>query len=224
MAKPDRTAATPTLRIDTGRVRATEWAFRPGAETGWHRHAHDYVVVPLTDGVLLIEEPGGGVSASTLKLGIPYARPTGVEHNVVNAGDADLAFLEIELVEDELAERRRARLARFIEAWNAHDVDTLMACMAEDCAFFASAGPAAEGAAHRGSAAVRAAYSAVFDAFPDAAWTNGRHFVAGDRGVSEWRFVGTDRQGAKVAVDGCDLFTFDGDLIATKNSFRKQRK
>ena len=66
--------------------------------------------------------------------------------------------------------------------------------------------------------------SAVFDAFPDAAWTNGRHFVAGDRGVSEWRFLGTDRQGAKVAVDGCDLFTFDGDLIAMKNSFRKQRR
>ena len=36
--------------------------------------------------------------------------------------------------------------------------------------------------------------------------------------------VGTDRQGARVEVDGCDLFTFDGDLIRVKNSLRKQRR
>jgi quercetin dioxygenase-like cupin family protein len=224
MTQPSRTRATSTLRLETERVRATESAFRPGAETGWHRHAHDYVIVPLTDGSLLLEEPGGGTRTSALELGIPYARPTGVEHNVINAGDTDLAFLEIELVENEVAERRRFCLDRFIAAWNAHDVDSLMACMAEDCAFYASAGPDAEGEAYRGRTAVRAGYAAVFEAFPDAAWTNGRHFLAGDRGVSEWRFLGTDRQGTKVAVDGCDLFTFDGDLIKTKNSFRKQRK
>jgi hypothetical protein len=64
----------------------------------------------------------------------------------------------------------------------------------------------------------------VFEAFPESAWTNARHFVCGDRGVSEWRFVGVDRGGIAVEVDGCDLFVFDGDLIKTKNSFRKQRR
>ena len=29
----------------------------------------------------------------------PYARRAGVEHNVVNAGDANLAFMEVEIVE-----------------------------------------------------------------------------------------------------------------------------
>ena len=219
-----RDAAQSTVRIETPRIRATEWSFGIGAETGWHRHAHDYVIVPLADGRLKLEEPGGGTRTSELKLGIPYAREEGVEHNVINDSNGPYAFLEVELLDEDLSRRRRACLARFADTWNAHDVDGLMACMAADCEFRASAGTEACGAAHTGRDAVRAAYAAVFEAFPDAAWTNPRHVIAGDRGFSEWCFVGTGRQGARVEVDGCDLFTFDGDLIRVKNSFRKQRR
>jgi ketosteroid isomerase-like protein/quercetin dioxygenase-like cupin family protein len=219
-----RQAASSTVRIDNGRVRATEWSFERNAETGWHRHGHDYVVVPLADGRLLLEEPGGGTRTSELKLGVPYARPEGVEHNVVNDSDGGFSFLEIELLDDELSRRRKALLERFADAWNAHDVDTLMACMAEDCAFMAAAGAAVDGTTYRGRDAVRAGYAAVFEAFPDAAWNEPSHFVFGDRGLSAWRFTGTDKTGARTEVFGCDLFEFDGDLIRSKNSFRKQRK
>lgn len=95
MARP---RATATVRIDDGRVKAAEWAFAPGAETGWHVHGHDYVVVPLTDGVLLLEEPGGATREARLTQGIPYARKAGVEHNVINAGAGELRFLEVEIV------------------------------------------------------------------------------------------------------------------------------
>ena len=44
--------AKPTVFIDNERVRVTEWRFAPGAATGWHRHALDYLVVPMTDGEL----------------------------------------------------------------------------------------------------------------------------------------------------------------------------
>ena len=125
---------------------------------------------------------------------------------------------------DDLSRRRRARLERFADAWNAHDVEALMACMAADCEFLSSAGTEACGTAYRGRESVRAGYAAVFDAFPDAAWNNPRHVVAGDRGFSEWRFTATDRQGVRVEVDGCDLFTFEDDLIRVKNSLRKQRR
>jgi ketosteroid isomerase-like protein len=218
-----RATAQPTVRLDTPRVRATHWAFSVGAETGWHRHAHDYVIVPLADGRLLLEEPGGATRTTELKLGIPYAREEGVEHNVVNDSAGPFAFLELELLDDALASRRRSCLERFADAWNARDVEALMACMAEHCGFLAAAGPGAEGLAHKGREAVRAAYAAIFETFPKSAWTNARHGVCGDRGFSEWRFVGTDRQGARVEVDGCDLFVFDGELIQLKNSFRKQR-
>ncbi len=93
----DRAKATPTVRIDDGRVKATEWAFRPGAETGWHRHEYDYVVVPLVSGRLMIEMPDGSTAEAELVQGIPYARKIGVEHNVVNGGDGEMRFLEIEI-------------------------------------------------------------------------------------------------------------------------------
>ena len=85
-----------TIKIDEPRVRVTEFRFAPGAETGWHRHGHDYVVVPLLDGKLLLEEAGGTSRIAELRAHEPYARLTGVEHNVVNANDYEFAFLEIE--------------------------------------------------------------------------------------------------------------------------------
>lgn len=111
----------------------------------------------------------------------------------------------------------------FAAAWNRHDVDALMACMAPSCVFEASAGAEVAGARHVGPAAVRAAYAAVFATYPDARWNEPRHFVAGDRAVSEWRFTGTTKDGVKVEVNGCDVFTLAGGKIALKNSYRKQR-
>ena len=220
MARP---AATPVVHIDDGRVRATEWRFQPGAETGWHIHGHDYVVIPLDDGPLRLEEPGGGERGAELKQHVPYARRAGVEHNVINAGSNDLAFLEVEIIDNPVNESRLALLARFSAAWNARDVDGIMACMTDDCVFAASAGPDAEGRRYEGQAAVRSANETLFDAFPEAAWTEARHSVFGDRGLSEWRFVGRNKDGKEIVVDGCDLLTFDGDLIRVKNSFRKAR-
>ena len=91
-----RAKATSSLQIENDRVIVTEWRFAPGAETGWHRHAHDYVVVPQTTGTLLLEEPGGNREAQ-LKTGVPYFRNVGVEHNVINANDFEFVFVEVEI-------------------------------------------------------------------------------------------------------------------------------
>lgn len=116
-----------------------------------------------------------------------------------------------------------ALLDRFAEAWNRHDVDALMSMMADDGVFEASAGPEVNGERSEGRTAVRNAFAAVFDAFPDAHWGGARHFIAGDRGVSEWTFTGTAPDGRRVEVNGCDLFTFRDGRIAIKNSYRKNR-
>lgn len=219
----ERAKAEPVVHIDDDRFRVTEWRFAPGAETGWHVHEHDYVIVPLTDGILGLEEPGGTRRQAPLTQGVPYSRRTGVEHNVINDRDAPLAFLEIETIEAHVAAHRTATLERFMAAWNARDVDGLMACMAADCAFHAAAGPDAEGARHEGREAVRAAYAAIFDTWAECRWTEGAHHVAGDTGLSSWRFVGTTHDGRKADVRGCDIFRFDGQLIALKDSYRKAR-
>ena len=114
-------------------------------------------------------------------------------------------------------------LDRFADAWNRHDLDALMSMMTDDCVFEASAGPQVDGQRSEGKPAVRAAYAAVFETFPDAHWAGARHFIAGDRGVSEWTFSGTQKDGRRVEVTGCDLFTFHGGKIAIKNSYRKNR-
>ncbi len=116
-----------------------------------------------------------------------------------------------------------ALLDRFADAWNRHDLDALMSMMTEDCVFDASAGPDIHGRRSEGQQAVRAAYAAVFAAFPDAHWAGARHVIAGNRGVSEWTFTGTQSNGQRVEVNGCDLFTFRAGKIAIKNSYRKNR-
>ena len=95
MAKT-RPRASSQLLQETERVIITEWRLAPGAETGWHRHAHDYVVVCLTAGRLLAETANGDV-ATDLRFGETYARPVGVEHNIVNANEHEFRFIELEL-------------------------------------------------------------------------------------------------------------------------------
>ena len=114
-------------------------------------------------------------------------------------------------------------LEAFADAWNRHDLDALMSMMTSDCVFEASAGNFVNGERHEGQQAVRAAFAAVFAQYPDARWNNARHFGTGDRGVSEWTFTGTLKDGKRVEVAGCDLLTIRAGKIAVKNSFRKNR-
>ena len=90
------TSAVPTTQIDNDRVRVTEWRFAPGSATGYHRHGHDYVVVPMTTGKLLLKERGGD-RVVELVAGQSYARSAGVEHDVVNTNDYGFVFIEVEL-------------------------------------------------------------------------------------------------------------------------------
>jgi beta-alanine degradation protein BauB len=92
-----RAQATHEVLVDDQRVRVTRWDFVPGAETGWHRHGLDYVITTVTRCEMLLEEPGGSSRSAHFEPGVAYRRNEGVEHNVINAGDAPMAFIEIEL-------------------------------------------------------------------------------------------------------------------------------
>jgi beta-alanine degradation protein BauB len=92
----NRPKATATQLISNDRVIVTEWRFSAGAETGWHRHGHDYVVLPQTNGKLLLET-GQGDQYADLAIGKPYFRNVGVEHNVINANDYEFVFVEVEI-------------------------------------------------------------------------------------------------------------------------------
>lgn len=91
-----RPQATSKRLVETDRTIVTEWRFVPGAETGWHRHEHDYVVVVVTPGKLM-QETANGEIVTDLALGQAYAREVGVEHNVVNPNPHEFVFIEVEL-------------------------------------------------------------------------------------------------------------------------------
>ena len=92
--------ATGQVMIENARTRVTEWRFRKrGDNTGWHRHAYDYVVVPLFDGQLEIHLEDGSTVIADLQNGVPYYRELGVKHDVISANDFECAFIEVEFLE-----------------------------------------------------------------------------------------------------------------------------
>ena len=90
------TAAIADQQADNALTRVTRWSFAPGAETGFHVHGMDYVVVPLLDGQLKLVSPEGEITFADLKTGQSYFRKSGVHHNVINPNPYDFAFVEIE--------------------------------------------------------------------------------------------------------------------------------
>jgi beta-alanine degradation protein BauB len=90
------TPATSTILADDTRTRITRWDFAPGAETGHHSHSLAYVVVPMTDMNVRIED-SSGINDRFVPAGAAYSRPSGIEHNVINAGGNPMSFIEIEM-------------------------------------------------------------------------------------------------------------------------------
>jgi ketosteroid isomerase-like protein len=112
-------------------------------------------------------------------------------------------------------------LKRVLAAFNQHDPDAIMSFFAEDCVLHMPKGPAASGKRAVGKDAVRSLLATRFEGIPDVHYGDDRHFVVGDRGVSEWLLTGTTRSGERIEVRGCDLFEFRGDKISRKDSYWK---
>lgn len=112
-------------------------------------------------------------------------------------------------------------LKAIAEAFNAHDLDAIMAFFADDCVLDMPRGSEPCGQRFRGSAAVREALASRFVGLPDVHYGDDRHFVSGDRGVSEWLLTGTASDGRRVRVRGCDLWQFRGGKVVRKDSYWK---
>ncbi|HEU4973703.1 MAG TPA: nuclear transport factor 2 family protein [Baekduia sp.] len=112
-------------------------------------------------------------------------------------------------------------LEAFLDAFNAHDLDTIMSFFTEDCVFEMPRGPAPGGRRLVGKKQVREGIRTRFDGIPDIHYGDARHWTCGDRGVSEWTIRGTQRSGERIEVRGCDLFELAGGRIRRKDSFWK---
>ena len=108
-------------------------------------------------------------------------------------------------------------LESFADAWNRHDVDTIMTFFVDDCVFIAGWGERFEGYDR-----VRDGVLEFFERFPDGQFSDSNHFISDDRGVSEWIFTATGPGGEKLRMLGCDIFAFKNGKIRVKNAFRKE--
>ncbi len=91
--------AEATVLIDNESVRVTRYQLPPGTAVGFHRHDFDYVIVPLSTARIELLDSNEQTSYAMLETGIPYFRNAGVEHDVRNPDDFELAFVEIELLD-----------------------------------------------------------------------------------------------------------------------------
>ncbi len=107
-----------------------------------------------------------------------------------------------------------AAVERFTAAFDAKDVDAIMAAMTPDCVFEDTAPP--DGTRHVGPDAVRAAWTTLFAASPDGAFTTEEVIDAGERVVTRWRYSWGGGH-----VRGVDVFTVRDGLVAEKLSYVK---
>jgi ketosteroid isomerase-like protein len=108
-------------------------------------------------------------------------------------------------------------------AFDEHDLDGIMAHIADDAVFEGPRGTEPWGTRVVGRDAVREAFAARFAGIPDIRYQDDAHFVDGDRGASEWTLSGTTADGVRIEVRGCDLWTFRDGQVVKKDSFWKIR-
>ena len=112
-------------------------------------------------------------------------------------------------------------LKQILEAFNRHDLDAIMEFFSDECSLDSPRGPEPWGQRFVGKAQVREALAGRFKGIPDVHYGDDRHWVAGDKGVSEWTLTGTTTSGVKVKVRGCDLWEFRNGKIVRKDSYWK---
>ena len=113
-------------------------------------------------------------------------------------------------------------LEAFLDAFNRHDLDAIMAFFAEDCVMEMPRGPSPGGRRLVGRDEVREGIRSRLEGIPDVHYGDDRHWVCGDRGVSEWTLRGTQRNGERIEVRGCDLLELADGKITRKDSFWKR--
>ena len=116
------------------------------------------------------------------------------------------------------AEATLAVVQRFIDSVGRHDVDAILADMTHD-AVYENFGQDVDSGRHEGQAAVRAAFEAVFAAYPDCRSETDELFAAGDRCCYCWTMRWTEADGRDGVSRGTDVFTVRDGKVALKRTY-----
>jgi ketosteroid isomerase-like protein len=112
------------------------------------------------------------------------------------------------------AAQLEATIERYNEAWNAHDIDAIVAMHAPGMVF--ANHTAAE---HVEGEAVRGHIARIFENWPDLAFRGRRLYARDGLVVNEWTATATAPDGRKLEWDGVDIFPFRDGLIRRKDVY-----
>lgn len=117
----------------------------------------------------------------------------------------------------------RSTLKELCEAFNAHDLDRIMAFFADDCTLEMPRGTKPWGTRVQGRSDVREALAGRFRGLPDVHYGDDEHFVdpSANTGISKWTLTGTGSDGRQIEVRGCDFYTFRDGKVVRKDSYWK---
>jgi steroid delta-isomerase-like uncharacterized protein len=117
------------------------------------------------------------------------------------------------------AAQLEATIARYNDAWNAHDLDAIVAMHAPDMVFENhTAGERVEGDD------VRAHIGRIFANWPDLSFSGRRLYARDGLVVSEWTASATDKEGRRLEWDGVDIFPFEEGLILRKDVYSSSHR
>ena len=91
-----------------------------------------------------------------------------------------------------------AALQGLVQAFNAHDLDSIMGFFADDAVLEMPRGPDPWGRRYVGAVAVREGLRARFDGLPDVHYGDDSHYVDGAMGISQWTVTGTTKAGERI--------------------------
>jgi len=114
-----------------------------------------------------------------------------------------------------------ATLQAVLDAFNRHDLEDVLQFFADDCVLEMPRGRDPWGQRFVGKGQVRDGLASRFAGIPDVHYSEDRHWVCGDRGVSEWLLTGTTTAGVQLQVRGCDLWEFRNGQVSRKDSYWK---
>ncbi len=110
-------------------------------------------------------------------------------------------------------------IERYNEAWNAHDVEAIVAFHAPDMVFENhTAGERMTGAE------VGPHLARIFENWPDLAFRGRRLYARNELVVSEWTATATDPQGRRLEWDGVDIFPVRDGLILRKDVYSSSHR
>ncbi len=121
----------------------------------------------------------------------------------------------------------QAFIDRYNDAWNAHDVDSIVAMHTDDSVFENHV----TGDAYTGREEIGRAISAIFSVFPDIQFEGRRQYIREDLVVQEWTARGTHQgkmtragievepTGKHVEYKGMDVIPIENGLVARKDVY-----